>query len=329
MFYKQKYSITSTFVLVGVFFVLTSLPAFTFDFKRDISSRCFWTKAYKEKHPKPTNNMPKTMSEYYREANKAGDSKKDIPSPQFPRDEKLVDLPDPDLSLKKYNNPPGMVEINLNNLRKSRKINSIGVVSPLHDKMVYTTIYYYPSRNNAASEFLVMKLDTTKSLQQRVESAHVNQGKKTIYKSGMDSFELDVFKTLTVLDWSVDGKKVALKEKISYTADGLWKTNLLVYDFTTGTIRDLTEVREAIRYYWREHKDVQLSDNRWDIYPIGWDVLNPDRIIVFAYAATGGKPKYLGAWSVDYKGERAMLMSLTRTDFEISQNGLSIKVKYD
>lgn len=329
MFGKQKYSVASFVILAGIFFVLTSLPAFTFDFKRDVASRCFWTKAYKEKHPKPTNNMPKTMSEYYREANKAGDSKKDIPSPKFPRDEKLVDLPDPDLSLKKYNYPPGMVDINLNNLRKSRKINSIGVVSPFHDKMVYTTIYFYPSRNNAASEFLVMKLDTTKSLQQRVESAHVNQGKRTLYKSGMDAFEQDVFKTLTIVDWSEDGKKVALKEKISYTGDGLWKTNLLVYDFTNGTIRDLTEVREAIRYYWREHKDVSLKDYRWDIYPIGWDALNPDRIIVFAYASTGAKPKYLGAWSVDYKGERAMLMSLTRTDFDISQNGLSIKVKYD
>lgn len=305
------------------------LPIFAFDFKRDVAEHCFWTKSYKEKHPKPTNNMPKTMEEYFREANKNAEKNTEIPSPKFKKDEKLVDLPDPELSIRKYNNPPGTVEINLNSLIKTRKVNSIGVVSPLQDKMVYSTVYYYPSSKTAASELSLMKLDTTKSLQQRVETAHVNHGKRTIYRSGMDVFDLEVYRTLTVVDWSEDGKRIAIKEKIAYSSDGLWKTNLLVYDLTTGQMRDLTEVREAIRYYWRENHKLPLADFRWDIYPMGWDALNPDRIIVFAYAATGAKPKYLGAWSIDYKGERSLLMSETSTEFEVSQNGLAIKAKYE
>lgn len=325
----NKKSPAGIILLAGLFFAMPAAPAFSFDFQRDVASHFFWTKSYKEKHPAPKNNMPKTMNEYYREANKAADKAQEIPSPKFNKDEKLVDLPDPELSFRKYNNPPGMVDINLNNLKKTRKINSIGVVSPIHDKLVYSTVYYYPSTKTAASELYLMKLDTSKSLQQRTETAHVNQGKRTIYKTGMDSLDLDIQKTLTVIDWSADGKRIAIKEKISYSAEGLWKTSLLVYDIQTGRVKDLSEVREAIRYYWRHNHDLYLKDYRWDIYPIGWDALNPERIIVFAYASTGEKPKFLGAWSIDYHGDRAMLMSLTSTNFEVSQNGLCIKAQYE
>lgn len=316
-------------ILVIIFFSLPEAQAFGFSFSQDIAPHLFWTKEYKAKNPPPTNNMPKTMNEYYREANKAADSAREIPSPKFPKDEKIVDIPDPSITLVKYNNPPGYVDINLNNLKKTRKINSIGVVSPSFDKMVYSTVYYYPSTKTAGTELYLMKLDTSKSIHQRIETAHVNQGKRTIYRTGMDALELDVQKTLTVIDWSQDGKRIALKEKISYTPDGLWKTNLLVYDLTTGKMKDLSEVREAIRYYWRENHNLHLRDYRWDIYPIGWDALNPERIIVFAYAATGEKPKFLGAWSIDYHGDRSMLMSLTSTNFEVTQNGSCLKAEYN
>ena len=142
----------------------------------------------------------------------------------------------------------------------------------------------------------------------------------------MDSLDLDIQKTLTVVDWSIDGKRIAFKEKISFTPEGLWQTNLIVYNFETGRSKVLSEVRGAIEYYWRQH-NLNLKNYRWDIYPIGWDSINPDRIIVFAYAATGSKPKYLGAWSVDYMGDRAMLMSLTSTDFIVSQNGTCLKTE--
>ena len=106
----------------------------------------------------------------------------------------------------------------------------------------------------------------------------------------------------------------------------MWKTNLLVYDFTTKKMKDLPEVREAIKYYWLNKEKLDLNEVRWDIYPMGWDSLNPDRIIVFAYAYTGEKPKYLGAWSIDYEGDRTKQMSLTDTSFEVAQNGSCLKL---
>ena len=125
---------------------------------------------------------------------------------------------------------------------------------------------------------------------------------------------------------SWDGKKLAVKEKIAYIEDGMWKTNLLVYDFSKKKMRELPEVREAIKYYWLKQENLDLNEVRWDIYPIGWDALNPDRIIVFAYAYTGEHPKYLGAWSIDYEGDRTKQMSLTGTSFEVSQNGSALKL---
>lgn len=318
-----------TITVVLCFFVVncTCDCAFAFDFESDVAAKCFWTKSYKKAHPAPVNNMPKTMQDYYREVNKAAAKNNEIPSPHFEKDSKLVDLPDPSIVLRKYNNPPGMVEINLNYLKKKRKINSIGVVSPQFDKMVYSTVFYYPSTKTAGSELYLMNLDTTKPLQDRIEYAHVNQGRNIIHRSQMEALDLDIQKTLTVVDWSSDGKRIAVKEKISYTPEGLWRTNLLVYDLETGKIKDLTEVREAIQYYWREKENLNLKNYRWDIYPVGWDSLNPERLVVFAYAATGEKPKYLGAWSVDYWGDRAMLMSLKNTNFEISQNGSCLRTE--
>ncbi len=280
--------------------------------------------AKKKDEIRPTNNMPKTMEEYQEEALKQQDKKYNPPEPQFEKDEKLVDLPDPKTNLRKYNNPPGSVELNLKYLVKRRKVNSLGVASPDHTKMVYTSVYYYPSTNSAGSELYVLPLDTSQRLEDRIKDAHINQGRTALYMTGMTSLDINVYKILTVTDWSVDGNKVAFKEKIAYTQDGTWQTNLIVYDFTTKTYRAIPEVREAVKYYWLE-RGLNLKEIRWDIYPIGWDVLNNDRILVQAYAYTGEKPKFLGTWSIDYKGNRAMLVSATRTDFSVSQNGIALK----
>ena len=284
----------------------------------------FYKKKKKNEPPPPTNNMPKTMEEYYEEAEKQADKRNNPPEPQFEKDPKIVDLPDPKTSLRKYNDPPGLVEINLKDLKKRGKVNSLGVASPDHTKMVYTSIFYYRTVTSASSELYVMNLDTTERVESRIANAHVNKGQTALYKTGMEALNKNIYKTLTILDWSIDGQKVALKEKISYTQEGLWRTNLLVYDFATSTIKDLSEVREAIKYYWL-NDGLDLSEKRWDIYPVGWDVLNNDRIIVFAYAFTGDNPKFLGSWSIDYQGNRAMLLSLNNTNFQVTQNGIALK----
>lgn len=279
-----------------------------------------------QKKPKPQNNMPKTMEEYKREAQKQAEKNKQIPAPQVEKDEKIVDIPEPQITLQKYNNPPGQVDIDLSNLKKKRKVNSIGVASPNYDLLAYTSVFYYPASKTVSSELYVLPLDESEPVKERIANANIKDGITSIYKTGMDSLTVDLQRTLTIVDWSADGKRIALKEKIASIEDGMWKTNLLVYDFTTKKMKDLPEVREAIKYYWLNKEKLDLNEVRWDIYPMGWDSLNPDRIIVFAYAYTGEKPKYLGAWSIDYEGDRTKQMSLTDTSFEVAQNGSCLKL---
>lgn len=279
-----------------------------------------------EKKPVPQNNMPKTMEEYKIEAKKQAEKNKKIPPPQVEKDTKLIEIPQPQIVLYKYNNPPGQVDIDLSNLKKKRKVNSIGVASPKVDKLAYTSVFYYPASKTVSSELYVMALDESETIKERIANANIKDGIKTLYKTGMDTLTVDLQRTLTIVDWSWDGKKLAVKEKIAYIEDGMWKTNLLVYDFSTKKMTELPEIREAIKYYWTNSENLDLNQIRWDIYPIGWDAINPDRLIVFAYAYTGENPKYLGAWSVDYQGKRTKQLSLTETGFEVAQNGLSLKL---
>lgn len=279
-----------------------------------------------QKKPRPQNNMPKTMQEYMIEANKQAEKNKQIPPPQVEKDEKLVEIPEPQITLQKYNNPPGQVDIDLSNLKKKRKVNSIGVANPNYDMLAYTSVFYYPASKTVASELYVIPLDETETVKERIANVNIKDGIISIYKTGMEALTIDLQRTLTIVDWSADGQKLAIKEKIASLEDGIWKTNLLVYDFSTRKMKDLSEVREAIKYYWLNSEKLDLNQLRWDIYPIGWDSLNPDRIIVFAYAYTGEKPKYLGAWSIDYFGDRTKQMSITDTNFEVAQNGSALKL---
>ena len=85
-------------------------------------------------------------------------------------------------------------------------------------------------------------------------------------KSLEDKF---VFRTLTPIDFSSDNKKLVVKEKIGYRHDGIWKTDLWIYDFEKKEALKIPQIREAIINYWAETGGVDFEENRWDIYPMG------------------------------------------------------------
>ena len=62
--------------------------------------------------------------------------------------------------------------------------------------------------------------------------------------------------------------QIAFKEKIGSNADDTWQTNLIVYDFTSKNWKRLTAVREAVIYWWRQNKQIELKDYMWDIFPV-------------------------------------------------------------
>lgn len=250
--------------------------------------------------------------------------KVEIPKIEKPSDMKYV--PVPSYRIVRYNNPPGSPEISINkSFYKTRQQNAQGIVAPDYSKMVYSSIYYYPNNGSTSSDLFVIPLDDAQSNMDKIKTAHVmHKTADPILSTDKTIDNYAAFRTLTPVDFSADGTKLLAKEKIGSSVDGIWKTNAWVYDFTNKTSYNLVEVRDAIIYYWKENKGLDLDDKRWDINPLGFDLNNPDRIFVSALAYTGNSPVNLGIWSVDSKGEQSRLISFNQNEVQLSMNGLKI-----
>ena len=247
-----------------------------------------------------------------------------IPQVEKPADLKYV--PQPTYKIVRYNNPPGSPEISLKTrFHYQRQQNAQGIVSPDFSIMAYPSIYYYPETGSAACDVYVIKLQSDQTNLNKILTANTQHRiPDPILSTDKEISNNRTFRTITPIDFSADGTKLLAKEKTGSTQDGIWKTEALIYDFTNNVSYDLVEVRDAIVYYWKEYKGLNLDEVRWDIYPLGFDLNNPDRIIVNAYAYTGKNPVSLGVWSVDYKGEQSRLETFQQADTQISMNGYKI-----
>lgn len=248
----------------------------------------------------------------------------EIPKNVTPAD--MVYVPQPAYKIVRYNNPPGSPEIRLSKTFYQRRLqNAQGIVAPDFTKLVYPSVYYYPNSGSTACDVFVINLEEAKSNLDKILTANVvHRFSEPILSTDKNNDNYFTFRTITPVDFSVDGSKLLAKEKIGNTKDGIWKTTPVVYDFTTNLSYSLIEVRDAIIYYWKENKNLDLEDKRWDIYPIGFDLNNPDWIIVNAYAFTGDTPVNLGTWTVSYKGEQSRLVTFKNSEVQVSMNGYKL-----
>ena len=238
-------------------------------------------------------------------------------------------LPQPTYKLVRYNSPPGTPELNIpRKLNFDRFINMQGIVSGDFTKLVYPTVYYYAETNCTSCDVFVIPLDTNLTKIDRIKKANVAKKiEPPLFSTDKDITTDGAFRTITPIDFSEDNRFIVAKEKIGYVHDGIWKTNLWVHDFETRTSWQIPEVRDAIINYWHNRTGVDLFEQRWDIYPLGFDKNNQSRILVCAYAYTGDKPAFLGTWSVDIKGERCELIDLEGKKSDVSVVGF--KMVYD
>lgn len=248
----------------------------------------------------------------------------EIPKHVTPAD--MVYVPQPSYKIVRYNNPPGSPEIRLSKtFYQKRQQNAQGIVAPDFTKLVYPSVYYYPNSGSTACDVFVINLEEAKSNMDKILTANVvHRFSEPILSTDKTNDNYFTFRTITPVDFSVDGSKLLAKEKIGNTKDGIWKTTPIVYDFTTGVSYNLIEVRDAIIYYWKENKNLDLDDKRWDVYPIGFDEKNPDWVIVNAYAYTGDTPINLGIWTVSYKGEQSRLVTFKNSEVQVSMNGYKL-----
>lgn len=271
-------------------------------------------------------DIPITVDDYYTMA--ADKKRKDfvIPSPIFEEPDGII-MPDSKYRVVMYNTPAGQRNIDLSKIVSKHSVTSAGILSPDKTKMVYTKCFFYPkfSQTSAAAYFIPVD-ENIKDVYQALYMTNVMQGnQKAIVEVGMDYIQQYQFKTLFPIDWSKDSSKIAFKEKIGSNLEETWQTNVIIYDFNLGKWKRLQAVREAIVYWWQQNKNINLKDYMWDIFPIGWDKNNPDRLIVYAYAFTGERPLFLGTWSIDYNEEKSALESVNSTDIQIDLNGFGLK----
>lgn len=242
---------------------------------------------------------------------------------KIPSDANMVYVPQKTFKLVKYNDPIGSPELSLpRKLNFDRQINAQGIISGDKTMLVYPAVYYYAETDCTACDLFLIKLDPTLSDIEKVMRANiVKREEKPLISTDKDVDTKFIFRTLTPIDFSNDNKKLIVKEKVGHRHDGIWQTDLWVYDFETNSAKKFPQIRDAIVHYWAENQDVDLSEKRWDIYPLGFDANDDNRVILSAYAYTGDIPKFLGAWSIDVEGINSKLEDLDGISIPISAIG--------
>ncbi|MCQ2739916.1 MAG: hypothetical protein MJ237_06785 [bacterium] len=283
----------------------------------------------KEKYEK--SRMPEsgymTVEEY--EVKSRAISKHDIkvPEGQIPKDPNMVYVPQKTYKLVKYNDPVGSPELNIpRRLNFDRQINAQGIVSGDKTMLVYPSVYYYAESDCTSCDLFMIKLDPKYNDTEKVMRANIVQKEEKPLISTDKSVDVKyVFRTLTPIDFSTDNTKLLVKEKVGYRHDGIWKTDLWVYDFKENKAVKLPQIRDAIVNYWAENGGTDFDENRWDIYPLGFDANDNNRIVLCAYAYTGDVPNFLGTWSIDIKGSNAKLEAKDGSNFPVSVVGYRLE----
>ena len=264
-----------------------------------------------------------TVEEY--EAKSRAKAKGQIKSEaaQIPKDENMIYVPQKTYKLVKYNDPVGSPELSLpRKLNFVRQINAQGIISGDRTMLVYPSVYYYAETDCTSCDLFLIKLDPAYNDVEKVMRANIIQKEETpLLSTDKDINTKYIFRTLTPIDFSADNTKLVIKEKIGHRHDGIWKTNLWVYDFETKSAIQLPQIRDAIVNYWAQNSGIDFDENRWDIYPMGFDANNDDRIILSAYAYTGDIPKYLGTWSIDTEGQSSKLEDIDGISVPVSVIG--------
>ena len=243
----------------------------------------------------------------------------------------LNKIVDPTPYLVKYNSPVGGYETDLSRIKELKTIPSLGVASPIFDKLAVVYYYYAPVHNNISSELFIVPLDGSKSRINRILDAKViDMNKGYNLESGTDEFRGNLLSSLTIVDWAPYGRAILLKEKLGTSDSGIFRTNLhaVLVDKGDRTIKSFPQLQETIIKYWRKNGGLILNRYRWDIKVLGFSTRNPQDAIVMAYAyEKGGAEVFLGTWAVNVYTGAVDLVSLRNSEPEVSVNGVILKFK--
>jgi len=238
---------------------------------------------------------------------------------------------------EQYNNPSGTQKLNLFNIEKKREILSQPVISSDKTKAVYCETDFYPQTSQTASRLFYINIPVPQpsELSGEVVAETPDMYKiKTLENPGIKILEAgrgylteDLFETLTIVDWSSDGKKLLVRETTAEHQRGIHKTDLWVYDFDAQKAKKLLELRKAIIYYMKKKHNFRIDEFRWDITPLGWAINDKDLIIANVYGYNDNGKQFLGAFGIDSEGKTSRVLSLDNENLPVSQNGLVLIIE--
>lgn len=229
-----------------------------------------------------------------------------------------------------YNDGSGDIELNLELLERQYTFTSIPVVSPNFNNIIYTQTFYYDSANQVVSKAFYAPVIPPKNLIPSKEDflnsyklKAINNYRHQILSVESENLEKNLFRTLTMVDWSYDSSKAIIKERIGIKDNGIYSTNIWIYDVLEDKIIMIDSIKKAIIYYWLKEKSLDLNQYCWDIKVLGWEKDSKNKIFVnaFLYPAKN-KSTFLGCWSIYVDTNIVKLVSLDQQDLDIERAGL-------
>lgn len=232
-----------------------------------------------------------------------------------------------------YNDGSGRVNLNLSLIPINKVYYSSPVVSPDLNNIIYTQVEYYPNNDEVVSncyyvpvilpeandEEEIKQEDYFKSYQVRAS----DQVRYKILSVGSNLTQRNLFKTLTVVDWSYDSNRAIIKEHIGQMRRGIVGSIVWVYDVREDKLYRIDTVRRAIINYWKQKKNLDLNKYIWDIRVLGWEIDSNNRFVVNAYMfPTKQKKIFLGCWSINVQANLTQLLSLDDENWNIGRYGL-------
>ena len=291
---------------------------------------------FKKKEPVPKAKMVETKEEWLIEAENIPLEERKVETIKELVSDKKYYYPPAKYIFGKYNYPPGKRELNIEDVKKNLYSYPYLVASPNFKYAAYPRYYFYPEVNQISSEFYVEKLDTSKSKQKRIlEYAHSQETRNPIIKAGMKEKYTNLFNGLSLVDWSKDGRKLLIKEKVGSTFNGIYRTYLYLHFLDENNIENsytlkLTGLNDAIEEYFNDYESKQIVKYQYDIEPLGFSAENDNLIIILCYVYNKeGKKIFMGSWGYDIETNKVLLLSKTKSNFSISTNGLILKKVLD
>lgn len=289
---------------------------------------------FKKQEPKKT-KMVETKQEWETEA-------ADVPLSERPpynnitiEQNKKIETPKPHYVFEKYNYPAGSRKINIEDVKK-RLYSYPYVVADINCRYIAYPRYYFSGEyNQIFSSFYVEKLDTSKNKTKRIlEYNHNSEIRTPIIEAGLKENYPNLFRGLTLVDWSHDSKKLLIKEQTGSLLGGIYKTYLYVHflsenDKNSYTIK-LENFDNAIKNYFLDFENLQLIKYKYSLEPLGFSADNDNIIIVLCWAYNKDNKKvFLGKWGYNCSTNEILLLSKTDSSHEISLNGLILRQTYD